>query len=118
MLCTITGQSIFQNVRFMYSLRLKFKSFKKKLKTNGSVGLAIEKNWNWSKEPNLSFTKDSVYNLIVMDVRHHKIVQHLSSRYNLYGALLSGVVFSNAEKSFCQQESYSKIAAFFLVLYL
>ena len=68
----------------MYSLRLKFKNLKTKLKTNGLVGLATEENWNWSKEPNLSFRKDSMYNLIVMDVRHHKIVQQLGSGYNLY----------------------------------
>ena len=64
--------------------KIEIKNLKTKLKTNGSVGLAIEENWNWSKEPNLSFRKDSVYNLIVMDVRRHEIVQQLGSGYNLY----------------------------------
>ena len=62
---------------------LKFK-IKKEIENKWLGRPNDRENSNWSKEPNLSFRKDSVYNLIVMDVRHHKIVQQLGSRYNLY----------------------------------
>ena len=53
-----------------------------------------------------------MYNLIVMDVRHHKIVQHLGSCYNLYGAMLLGVVFSNAKKSSAGKNDTAKLQLF------